>query len=106
MLLKRINGFDGEADQVSGEALTPREHEIMSFVNEGLSNKQIAIRLGIRDTTVKNHVHSILGKLRVRRRGEAAARLRQHRARGDAFPSRQAGGTKPDRPGIDPDRSA
>ncbi|HWL95475.1 MAG TPA: response regulator transcription factor [Phycisphaerae bacterium] len=106
MLLNRINGLDGEADYVSGEALTPREQEIMSFVNEGLSNKQIAIRLGIRDTTVKNHVHSILGKLRVRRRGEAAARLRQHRPRADAYPARQSGQCQPDRPGIGPDRSA
>ncbi|HYI49241.1 MAG TPA: response regulator transcription factor [Allosphingosinicella sp.] len=84
MLLNRISGLVAPAKDISGDALTPREHEIMMFVNEGLSNKQIAALLGIRDTTVKNHVHSVLGKLRVRRRGEAAAQLRQRQRRGEA----------------------
>lgn len=91
MLLNRISSLAGPANDASGDALTPREQEIMTFVNEGLSNKQIATLLGIRDATVKNHVHSILGKLRVRRRGEAAAQLRQHRPRADALPARHAG---------------
>jgi two-component system nitrate/nitrite response regulator NarL len=90
MLLNRISSLVGPANGASGDALTPREQEVMTFVNEGLSNKQIATLLGIRDATVKNHVHSILGKLRVRRRGEAAAQLRQHRPRGDALPARPA----------------
>jgi DNA-binding NarL/FixJ family response regulator len=77
MLLNRISSLAETASGASGDALTPREQEVMTLVNEGLSNKQIAGLLGIRDATVKNHVHSILGKLRVRRRGEAAAQLRQ-----------------------------
>jgi two-component system, NarL family, nitrate/nitrite response regulator NarL len=56
--------------------LTVREREILQLVDLGLSNKEIARRLRIRTATVKNHVHHILGKLRVRRRGEAAARVR------------------------------
>ena len=91
MLLSRISSLAAPGSDAAGDALTPREQEIMTFVNEGLSNKQIATLLGIRDATVKNHVHSILGKLRVRRRGEAAAQLRQHRPRGDAVPARFAG---------------
>jgi DNA-binding NarL/FixJ family response regulator len=91
MLLNRISSLVGPANDTSDDALTPREREVMTFVNEGLSNKQIATLLGIRDATVKNHVHSILGKLRVRRRGEAAAQLRQHRPRGDALPARPVG---------------
>jgi two-component system nitrate/nitrite response regulator NarL len=81
MLLNRLSSLAGTANGASGDALTPREQEVMTLVTEGLSNKQIATLLGIRDATVKNHVHSILGKLRVRRRGEAAARLRHHRPR-------------------------
>jgi len=58
------------------EALTRREHEIVSLVAEGLANKEIARELRIQNATVKNHIHSILSKLQVRHRGEAAARVR------------------------------
>jgi DNA-binding NarL/FixJ family response regulator len=56
-------------------ALTRREHEIVSLVSAGLSNKEIARQLHIQNATVKNHIHSILGKLQARRRGEIAARM-------------------------------
>ena len=56
--------------------LTQREREVGELVEEGLSNKEIAARLRIAVSTVKNHVHSLLEKLRVRRRGQAAAVLR------------------------------
>ena len=56
--------------------LTRREREIARLIDRGLSNKDIARQLGIEATTVKNHVHNILDKLKVRRRGEAAARIR------------------------------
>jgi DNA-binding NarL/FixJ family response regulator len=46
-------------------------------LGRGLSNKEIARTLNLSDATVKNHVHSILAKLNVRRRAEALARLRQ-----------------------------
>ncbi|TCL69513.1 response regulator transcription factor [Rhizobium sp. BK251] len=55
--------------------LTPREREIVSLMSEGMSNKHIARQLGIQNATVKSHVHNILSKMRVRRRGEAAAQL-------------------------------
>lgn len=57
-------------------SLTAREMEVLELLEIGLSNKQIANRLSIRLATVKNHVHSILAKLNVRRRGEAVAALR------------------------------
>jgi len=56
--------------------LTRREHEVITLIDQGLSNKEIAHELCIELATVKNHVHHILEKLNVRRRGEAAARLR------------------------------
>jgi two-component system, NarL family, nitrate/nitrite response regulator NarL len=60
--------------------LTQREQEIASMMGEGLSNKQIARRLGIQSATVKNHVHSILAKLNLNRRGEVAAQLDPQRS--------------------------
>ena len=57
--------------------LTHREREILAMIEVGLSNKEIAQALGIGVPTVKNHVHSILAKLNVARRGEAAARHRR-----------------------------
>lgn len=56
--------------------LTSREREIIRLIDDGLSNKEIARHLGIEVATVKNHVHNILDKLQVHRRGEAAARMR------------------------------
>jgi two-component system, NarL family, nitrate/nitrite response regulator NarL len=56
--------------------LTAREREIVTLIDQGLSNKQIASRLCIEVATVKNHVHHILVKLHVERRGAAAALMR------------------------------
>jgi two-component system nitrate/nitrite response regulator NarL len=56
--------------------LTPRENEIAQMIELGLSNKEIARDLGIEVGTVKNHVHNILEKLQVRRRHQAAHRIR------------------------------
>ncbi|MDX1810917.1 MAG: LuxR C-terminal-related transcriptional regulator, partial [Gammaproteobacteria bacterium] len=52
--------------------LTPRELEILQYIAEGGSNKVIARTLGITDGTVKLHVKSILRKLDVHSRVEAA----------------------------------
>jgi len=55
--------------------LTYRQPQILHLIDRGLSNKQIARQLSLGTSTVKNHVHSILGRLRVGRRSEAAARI-------------------------------
>lgn len=73
-LARRLSRHHAEA-QYPG-ALTYREREIARLVERGLSNKEIAGELSIELATVKNHVHNILEKLRVRRRGEVAAKLR------------------------------
>jgi two-component system nitrate/nitrite response regulator NarL len=58
--------------------LTPREIEILSHVAEGQSNKMIARALNITDGTVKLHVKSILRKLGVHSRVEAAVIAVEH----------------------------
>ena len=52
--------------------LSPREMEILQFVTRGLSNKEIALSLGISHQTVKNHMTAILHKLKVEDRTQAA----------------------------------
>ena len=54
------------------EPLTPREQEVLAGVAAGLTNKQIAARLGISDRTVQFHLGNVLGKLGVASRTEAA----------------------------------
>jgi DNA-binding NarL/FixJ family response regulator len=55
--------------------LTSREREVLQFIGEGLTNQEIASRLVVEVGTVKNHVHSILEKLNVSSRDEAASYL-------------------------------
>jgi DNA-binding NarL/FixJ family response regulator len=55
--------------------LTPREREILELIGQGLTNQEIADRLVIEVGTVKNHVHSILQKLDVSSRQDAASYL-------------------------------
>jgi len=57
--------------------LSPREREILAILGSGASNKEIADRLFLAEGTVKNHVTSILTKLDVRDRTQAALRARQ-----------------------------
>jgi two-component system nitrate/nitrite response regulator NarL len=71
--------------------LTQREAEIVDLIEAGLSNKEISRRLGIEVATVKNHVHSLLEKLRVSRRAEAAALMRSQRRWDTRSPRSTAG---------------
>ena len=54
------------------DVLTPRQWQVLALLREGLSNEQIALRLGISLDGVKFHVSEILGKLGVGSRNEAA----------------------------------
>lgn len=56
------------------EPLTPREHEVLDLLAEGLSNKAIAKQLGVSDHTVKFHLNAILSKLGATSRTEAVTR--------------------------------
>ncbi len=57
--------------------LTMREREVMHLLSLGLSNKEIAAKLFLGLSTVKNHVHNVLRKLEVSSRAEAVARMRR-----------------------------
>lgn len=74
-------GEHGDTDEDEGtydEALTSREREVLEGIASGLTNREIAERLGISDHTVKFHVSTIYGKLGASTR-TAAVRRAVHR---------------------------
>ena len=66
-------GDQGEVGQVKNYQLTERETEVLSLLIQGLSNVQIAEKLGVSRATVKFHIGGIFNKLRVNTRAEAIA---------------------------------
>jgi two-component system, NarL family, nitrate/nitrite response regulator NarL len=70
-LFKRLGGLPALPARPA-DALTGRERTVLVLIRDGLSNKEIADRLGISCATVKNHVHNVLEKLHVNRRVHAA----------------------------------
>jgi DNA-binding NarL/FixJ family response regulator len=78
-VLERVRRMaSGEVtDELS--ALTPQERKILMLVAEGKTNKEIAAEVFLSDKTVKNYVSSILSKLDLERRAQAAAFVAKHR---------------------------
>jgi two-component system, NarL family, response regulator DevR len=62
--------------------LTAQEQKILQLVAEGKTNKEIASEVFLSDKTVKNYVSSILSKLNLQRRAQAAAFVAKHRLPG------------------------
>ncbi|RMH00810.1 MAG: DNA-binding response regulator [Chloroflexi bacterium] len=78
---QKVGRFAGPLDSDAEEMfvpLSPREMEILEHVTRGLSNKEIAYKLGISHQTVKNHMTAILRKLRVDDRTQAAVYALRH----------------------------
>ncbi|MEA2602826.1 MAG: hypothetical protein QOF89_3818 [Acidobacteriota bacterium] len=57
--------------------ITPREHEILGLIAEGLSNREIGERLFVSENTVKTHSSRLFGKLGVNRRVQAVLKGRE-----------------------------
>jgi DNA-binding NarL/FixJ family response regulator len=64
----------GAEIETLGEALTPRELQVLELLAEGLPNKAIAARLAISDQTVKFHIAALSGKLGAANRTDAVRR--------------------------------
>lgn len=73
-LFRRVAALSSSS-RTPSNALTARESQILKLLQQGMSNKMISRSLGIELPTVKNHVHSILGKLGIQRRTEAISLL-------------------------------
>ncbi len=69
-VLERVRNGDRARDELSD--LTEREREILGLIAEGMTNRQIGEQLFLAEKTVKNYVSSMLGKLGLERRTQAA----------------------------------
>jgi DNA-binding NarL/FixJ family response regulator len=72
-LLARLLPKLGHSNRGLGNDLTRREHEVLTLMAEGLSNKAIAQRMAISVNTVRNHVQNLMMKLQAHSRLEAVA---------------------------------
>jgi DNA-binding NarL/FixJ family response regulator len=70
----RPSGADA-SDGLPG--ISPREEEVLTLLADGMTDREIAERLGISPRTVETHVGSLLNKLGVRNRAQAARRFRE-----------------------------
>jgi DNA-binding NarL/FixJ family response regulator len=64
--------------------LTPTELRIVEMIADGMTNRVIGEHIGLAEKTVKNYVSSILSKMHMSRRTEAAAYLADRRARSES----------------------
>lgn len=79
-VLERIRAGTGQSDPGLAR-LTPTERRILDAIAQGSTNREIGDSLGLAEKTIKNYVSTILSKLHVARRAEAAAYLVEHRDR-------------------------
>ncbi|MFF4832454.1 response regulator [Streptomyces sp. NPDC001315] len=72
-VLKRLRKGDEAKDDDRLARLTEQERRILDLIGEGLTNRQIGERLHLAEKTIKNYVSSLLSKLGMQRRSQAAA---------------------------------
>lgn len=78
MVARSVQGRNGRGEP---DAISPRELEVMIHLAEGLSNRQIAERMDIREQTVKNHVSRTMAKLGAESRLEVGLLAAKHKLR-------------------------
>lgn len=81
-LMARMDGpagaqADGNPAARTALGISDREHEVLGLLAAGLSNKEIAGRLGVSPNTVKTHIARLFEKLEARRRTEAIRKARE-----------------------------
>jgi NarL family two-component system response regulator LiaR len=69
--------FVVDAGKLKELGITPREHEILGLIAEGLSNREIGERLFVSENTVKTHSSRLFEKLGVNRRVQAVVKARE-----------------------------
>ncbi len=77
-LLMKLRGDKTPSPTPEIESLTPRERETLAWLTRGVSNKEIARELDLAESTVKVHVQSVLRKLNIKSRVQAAVFAVEH----------------------------
>ena len=77
-VFKSINKATKAQDEALFFDLTPREMDVLALVSKGLTNRQIGIKIYLAEGTIRNYVSSVLTKLAVANRAEAAAFAVKH----------------------------
>jgi two-component system response regulator DevR len=72
-VMEQMRDMANNSGPVKGPPLTENENKILMLIAEGKTNREIAAEIYLSDKTVKNYVSSILSKLNLKRRSEAAA---------------------------------
>nr|WP_246100315.1 response regulator transcription factor [Stackebrandtia endophytica] len=80
-LLNRLRRENTEGDQL--KQLTPQEQQVLTYIGEGLTNRQISTRMNLAEKTVKNYVSHVLAKLGMRSRTQAAVLAAELRNKSD-----------------------
>jgi two-component system response regulator DevR len=75
-VLERLRRGPEEDEMIA--RLSRQEHEVLTLLAEGLTNRQIAERMYLAEKTIKNYVTSVLSKMGVARRTEAAVYAARH----------------------------
>ncbi|MFI6523735.1 response regulator [Streptomyces uncialis] len=104
-LMSRLRGEDRDesaADALYG--LTSRERDILALIGEGLTNREIGLRVFLAEKTVKNHISRVLAKLGVERRVQAAVIATQVSGAAEGRPAAAARAGLDGSGRADPDR--
>ena len=80
-VFQRVRENERRAEDETFASLTDQELNILALITEGLTNKEIAARVFLSEKTVRNYVSSILNKLNLSSRAEAAAYAVRHHIR-------------------------
>ena len=81
-MLTRVREMAGGGHKDKLSELSEQERRILGLIAEGKTNREIAATIFLSEKTVKNYVSTILSKLGMERRAQAAAFLADQRARG------------------------
>lgn len=79
-ILRKVRQAAEDVDDPIGD-LSKRDRQLLELLGEGLTNREISEKLFLSEKTVKNYVSSLLGKLGIQRRSQAAALIAERKSR-------------------------